>query len=696
MKKYLVALMLLAVASMPFLAKAQTINDALGSRGASTVTAPAITDDQTTIAQLEAIIQSLVKQINAIMSRRGAGRGSRCISGPGCVTNQPSISISSPSAGANVSWQRNTVQTWTWRTVRSTMDQVINNVDLYLYSNDDMGGQVAFATNYPNSGTFSWNVGMAYTEWGKNISDGVYTIMVCPSGKELGPLCGSFKVNIYSNAQQPSITITSPTGGEQWQRGTTHNITWTNTGSIPTVNVGLFEGANRSWLAYQIPNTGSYSWTVPSNQLAANDYAIGVNSTVLANGDYTKNTFSITDPNATSQGNSTVTVTSPNGGETWTKGQPATITWARTGDAAKATNAQLTIAVADVPVAGYNLVTIPNTGTYTFTVPATFSAGNRYKIWVGVPYYATGQSGNTFTNPGDGSNGDFNVVEPALDLSQVRTQISGACNSTNNGKTLSALDTSVSVNLCSSGSLTGVNTTDVGWSWICLGSNGGSTAQCSATQYVSPTRLQTYGTCNSAINGKTISDAPTSANMCSAGNPGGLTQTATGWSWSCTGSSATLTSGCSATKQATVSNLSIANLQINGGTSLTIGNNPMITWSYSGLSTGDSQAVNIQFYSLYDPNPSIPKFIFQNVTPTLNGSNGVWSWRAGSTAGSDILLPGTYAMKVCPANTTSQTNCSNMVTFTLINPGSISRTNSSLDQMANVLSSIQAIINALR
>ena len=122
----------------------------------------------------------------------------------------------------------------------------------------------------------------------------------------------------------------------------------------------------------------------------------------------------------------------------------------------------------------------------------------------------------------------------------------------------------------------------------------------------------------------------------------------------------------------------------------------MITWSYSGLSTGDSQAVNIQFYSLYDPNPSIPKFIFQNVTPTLNGSNGVWSWRAGSTAGSDILLPGTYAMKVCPANTTSQTNCSNMVTFTLINPGSISRTNSSLDQMANVLSSIQAILNALR
>jgi Zn-dependent metalloprotease len=61
-----------------------------------------------------------------------------------------------------------------------------------------------------------------------------------------------------------SITVTSPNGGEEWLGGSTHNITWTSTGTLTDVKI-YYTLDNKSWtlLTASTPNDGSYSWTLP-------------------------------------------------------------------------------------------------------------------------------------------------------------------------------------------------------------------------------------------------------------------------------------------------------------------------------------------------------------------------------------------------------------------------------------------------
>ncbi len=148
------------------------------------------------------------------------------------------------------------------------------------------GGQALFTVNsvYHTNSVGNYSAKLAKINYGGGFlltsfaTDQVYVGEVTPPGPYI----------------PATITITSPTGGEQWQKGTSHQITWVSQGKFPTVNIGLFQGANRDWLAYRVPNTGSYTWTIPSTQLAASDYAIGVNTSDVNAGDWTKKTFSIT------------------------------------------------------------------------------------------------------------------------------------------------------------------------------------------------------------------------------------------------------------------------------------------------------------------------------------------------------------------------------------------------------------------
>jgi len=77
-------------------------------------------------------------------------------------------------------------------------------------------------------------------------------------------------------SSQPSITVTSPVGGETWKTGETHTITWTSQGASAVnynVQIGLLdmrygnEDTDRyeNTIAYSIPNTGSYAWTIPQS-----------------------------------------------------------------------------------------------------------------------------------------------------------------------------------------------------------------------------------------------------------------------------------------------------------------------------------------------------------------------------------------------------------------------------------------------
>ncbi len=111
----------------------------------------------------------------------------------------------------------------------------------------------------------------------------------------------------------PSITVTSPNGGETWAIGETHNITWTSTaGIIGNVAVWIQQqgGSAPQAIIASTPNTGSASWTIPANITPANNYRIGVSGNNNNIVDWSNNNLTITATNTPS-----ITVTSPNGGE---------------------------------------------------------------------------------------------------------------------------------------------------------------------------------------------------------------------------------------------------------------------------------------------------------------------------------------------------------------------------------------------
>ena len=53
-------------------------------------------------------------------------------------------------------------------------------------------------------------------------------------------------LTVKAPQQIASLQITSPNGAEQWQPGTTHNITWTQSGLSGNVTLQLYKGASLS------------------------------------------------------------------------------------------------------------------------------------------------------------------------------------------------------------------------------------------------------------------------------------------------------------------------------------------------------------------------------------------------------------------------------------------------------------------
>jgi hypothetical protein len=81
---------------------------------------------------------------------------------------------------------------------------------------------------------------------------------------------------------QQSITITSPNGGEQWQRGTSYPITWnaTNLPSSAQIRIELIKGNYSVLTLSQTANDGTEIWAVPTNITLGTDYRIKVSCVV--------------------------------------------------------------------------------------------------------------------------------------------------------------------------------------------------------------------------------------------------------------------------------------------------------------------------------------------------------------------------------------------------------------------------------
>ena len=179
-----------------------------------------------------------------------------------------------------------------------------------------------------------------------------------------------------------AITVTSPNGSENWQDGSAQTITWTYAGDPgSTVKIELLKGGSVvKEIASSAPlgtgGSGSFPWTVPTDLASGDNYQVKVTSTTTATvTDSSDSDFTI------DASPSSITVTSPNGGETWYAGAVQTLAWSYVGNPGETVKIMLlkgdkvvrTIA-ASAPIGK------DGKGSRNWTVPAKQAPGENYKI----------------------------------------------------------------------------------------------------------------------------------------------------------------------------------------------------------------------------------------------------------------------------------------------------------------------------
>ena len=138
------------------------------------------------------------------------------------------------------------------------------------------------------------------------------------------------KDNIYGYGKvvmpDISITVTAPNGSEEWQVGTSEDITWTSSGTTGGVHIEYSTNNGSSWsdVIASTTDDGTHPWTIPNapsvNCLVRISDTVGSGSPA----DTSDAVFTIySDPD--------ITVTDPNGGEDWLVGSSHNITWTSVG-----------------------------------------------------------------------------------------------------------------------------------------------------------------------------------------------------------------------------------------------------------------------------------------------------------------------------------------------------------------------------
>src|SRR5206468_1961720 len=184
-----------------------------------------------------------------------------------------------------------------------------------------------------------------------------------------------------------TLTVTAPNGGETWIVGESRNITWTKTGTIANVKLEYSTDGGTTYPNLITASTpaaaGSYGWTVPD----AISATVRVRITNVADATVTASSGS----NFKIRG--AVTLTVPNGGETWIVGENRNITWTRIGTIVNgkleySTDGGTTFATVKLEYSTDNFVTASlitastdaAAGTYAWTVPDNISSTVKVRV----------------------------------------------------------------------------------------------------------------------------------------------------------------------------------------------------------------------------------------------------------------------------------------------------------------------------
>lgn len=252
-----------------------------------------------------------------------------------------SLTLSAPNGGEV--WPGGSSQNIIWSSTGT-----IPNIKLE-YSINAGAAWMEIIASTPNSGLFNWAVPVI------NSNNALIRISDASDGSP-----SDISNNVFTIDTQ-SLTLTSPNGGESLGSGDILPITWNSTGSIPAVKLEYSTNAGSTWnfIENGAPNAGRYDWTIP----AVNTSAALVRVADAADGapaDVSDTVFSIEI--------SSLTLTKPNGGESWFGGSNQSITWTSTGGME---NVRLEYSINNGATWTEIIHATPNDGSHTWVVPNT-------------------------------------------------------------------------------------------------------------------------------------------------------------------------------------------------------------------------------------------------------------------------------------------------------------------------------------
>ncbi len=251
--------------------------------------------------------------------------------------------------------------------------------------------------------------------WSATSNAAWVTITSGSSGSGNGTVNYSVSANASTNSRSGTMTIAGQTFTVN-QSGTTctysissPNQSFDSNGGAGSVNVTTQSGcawsatSNAAWVTITSGSSGSGNGTV--------NYSVSANiSTNSRSGPMTiaGQTFAVTQAELLG-----ITITSPNGGETWNTGTTQTIQWIYTGSPGLKVRIELLKGgVVNRVIKSSASIGKNGSGSYNWKIPSNQASGNDYEIRV------TSTSNSSYT---DTSNSSFSIHTPSTDNTVVGT-----------------------------------------------------------------------------------------------------------------------------------------------------------------------------------------------------------------------------------------------------------------------------------
>jgi hypothetical protein len=170
------------------------------------------------------------------------------------------LTITTPTP--QTTWYISNTYTITW-----TSKNAGPHVTLTLYQHGTP--TTTIATNTTNNGTYTWTIPTSLTP------DITCTIQI--KSTTIDTLHDTSDPFIL---QKKTIHITSPPPHATWQQGDHQTITWDTQGFTSNLRIELCQGVTAAYtLATNTTNTGSYTWTIPTDLTPDIPYQIKITST---------------------------------------------------------------------------------------------------------------------------------------------------------------------------------------------------------------------------------------------------------------------------------------------------------------------------------------------------------------------------------------------------------------------------------